>query len=221
MRPKASGISKEFAGLSKRGKSSKTELTVPVQSDPDLVANIQNGRSEAETALYDRFSARVYYLALRESRSPQDAEDVRAETFLRVLQAIRGNNLRSPTSLPSFILGTARNVLHELFQRRKRAGKTTEPETVELASPSHEELFLDAEVRHAVKRAIDRLKPRERHLIRLHFYEELPTQEIARRTGIAPERVRLVKSRALKRFRDYYGHLSQARLAKKVDTQSR
>jgi DNA-directed RNA polymerase specialized sigma24 family protein len=69
--------------------------------DVQAVADIQNGNAAAETALYERYCAKVYYVALRESRSPQDAEDVRAETFLRVLQAIRGNQVRSAAA-PSF-----------------------------------------------------------------------------------------------------------------------
>ena len=197
------------------------EEQAPAPVDFQLVADIQNGLGEAEAALYEKFSAKVYYLALRESRSPHDAEDVRAETFLRVLQAIRGNSLRSPEALGSYILGTTRNILHELFLRRKQAGKTTEPENVELTTPSHEKHFLDSEVQHAIERTIVRLKPRERDLLRMHFFEELPTQEIARRSGIAPERVRLVKSRALKRFREYYGRLNQATSSKKIDTQRR
>jgi RNA polymerase sigma factor (sigma-70 family) len=138
-----------------------------------------------------------------------------------VLQAIRGKSLRSPDALASFILGTTRNVLHELFQRRKLAGKTKEPEAADLSTPSHEERFLDSEVQHAIERTIVRLKPRERDLLRMHFYEELPTQEIARRAGIAPERVRLVKSRALKHFREFYWRLDRASAPKKIDTQRR
>jgi len=42
-------------------------------------------------------------------------------------------------------------------------------------------------------------------VLRMHYYEELPTEQIAERTAIAPERVRLVKSRALKHFRELYG----------------
>jgi DNA-directed RNA polymerase specialized sigma24 family protein len=48
----------------------------------------------------------------------------------------------------------------------------------------------------------------------MHFYEELPTEEIARRAAIAPERVRLVKSRALKHFREIHSRLELA--ARKV-----
>jgi RNA polymerase sigma factor (sigma-70 family) len=192
---------------------------VSAGADTELVTNIRNGRSDAEAALYERYAPKVYYLALRESRSPHDAEDVRAETFLRVLQAIRGNALRSPEAVASFILGTTRNVLHELYSRRRQSAAAKEPEPEDLSTPSHEEQFLDSEVQQAIQQTIVRLKPRDRDLLRMHFYEELPTHEIAKRSGIAPERVRLVKSRALKRFGEYYRRLTRGTPAKKADTQ--
>jgi DNA-directed RNA polymerase specialized sigma subunit len=49
----------------------------------------------------------------------------------------------------------------------------------------------------------------------MYYYEELPKEEIARRTGIAEERLRLLKSRALKKFREYY-----LRLRKTSDTKA-
>ena len=179
-------------------------------TDIELVVNIQNGQSEAEGALYEKYSAKVYYLALRESRSSHDAEDVRAETFLRLIQAIRRNQIRSAGALPAFILGVTRNVLRELYARRNQAGELVEPSPEHLSSPSHERLLLDHEVRVAVQKTIDRLKPRERAVLRMHFYEELPTDEIAVRAAIAPERVRLVKSRALQHFREIHERLKSA-----------
>lgn len=181
------------------------------RTDTELVGSIQNGRSESEAALYQKYSAKVYYLALRESKSAADAEDVRAETFLRVLQAIRGNQLRSAESLPAFILGVMRNVLHEFYARRRQSAQAVEPNGNELASPSHEHVFLDREVRLAVQETLERMKPRERAVLRMCFFEEQPTEEIARRVDIDPERVRLVKSRALKRFRELHGRGTASR----------
>ena len=189
-------------------------------TDPDLVLSIQSGRSDAEAALYQRYAAKVFYLALRESRSRHDAEDVRAETFLRVLQAIRANSLRQPEALAPFILGTTRNVLRELFERRKQAQVPAE-NAQEPIVISHEDYFLDREVRDAIGRTIAKLKPRDRDVLRMHFYEELSTEEIAGRSGIAPERVRLVKSRALKRFREFYGRLAEKPKLPSVDTKRR
>ena len=188
-------------------------------SDVDLVLEIQNGLTQAEAAVYEKYSAKVYYLALKQSRSQHDAEDVREETFLRVLQAIRSNQIRSAASLSGFILGTARNVLRELFARDQQAGKVAaDPATMDSAVPSHERLFLDGEVKQAIERAIAKLKPRERDLLRMHYYEELPPEEIARRSGIAQERVRLVKSRALKHFREVYERLQRSRRVEYLDT---
>ncbi len=191
-----------------------TQDQAPPSTDTQLVADIQNGQTQAEADLYQKYNSKVYYVALRESHSTHDAEDVCAETFLRVLQAIRGKELRSAAALSAFILGTTRNVLYELFSRRRQATKTTDPEDANLSLPSHEKLFLDSEVQEAVKQTIGRLKPRERDMLRMHFYEELPADEIARRFGIARERVRLVKSRALQRFREVYKRLDAATRAK-------
>jgi RNA polymerase sigma factor (sigma-70 family) len=195
-----------------------TQDPAPAPADVQIVADIENGLTQAETELYRKYQAKVYYLALRESGSTHDAEDVCAETFLRVLQVIRAKELRSPAALPAFIVGTTRNVLHELFSRRRQAGKTTDPEDADLSLPSHEKLFLDSEVQQAIKATIDRLKPRERDMLHMHFYEELPAEEIARRFGIARERVRLVKSRALRHFRDVYKRLDSGTGTKKLAT---
>jgi RNA polymerase sigma-70 factor (ECF subfamily) len=179
------------------------EAAAAIPSETQLVTRIREGQTDAEAELYQKFSNRVYYLGLRLTRSPADAEDIRAETFLRVLHAIRDNQLRSASSLAAYILGTARNVLRE-FLRNRRPGNIDPSSGPEPSMPSHEGIFFDSEVRKAIEETIARLKPRERELLRMHYYEELPRAEIARRSGIAEERVRLVKSRALKHFREIY-----------------
>src|SRR5215831_2614809 len=187
-----------------RDDSSTSELSLLSPTDTELVNNIQNGQIGAESALYEKYSAKVYYLALRESKSSHDAEDVRSETFLRVIQAVRGNEVRSAEALPAFILGVTRNVLRELYVRRRQARDDISSAAAHLITASHERLFLDHEVRLAIEKTIQRLKARERTILHMCFYEELPTEEIAKRMSIAPERVRLVKSRALKHFRELH-----------------
>lgn len=177
-------------------------------ADYEIVAGIQSGQTESESALYEKYSARVFYLALKGTRSQHDAEDVRAETFLRVLQAIRASQVRSADALGSFILGVTRNVLRELYAKRRQMADSVPADEAELAIPSHERVFLDQEVRIAIHKIIARLKPREQLVLRLLIYEELPSEEVARRTDIAPERVRLIKSRALKHFREIHSRLN-------------
>jgi RNA polymerase sigma-70 factor (ECF subfamily) len=175
-------------------------------SDADLVRSLLNGADSAGTELFERYSGRVFYLALRELRSPADAEDARAETFLRVFKAIQSQQVRSPDSLGSFILAIARNVILETFRSSHRA--MHDSEMPDLPSPEPDPM-LDEEVRQAIQATLHRLKPREREFLRLQYYEDLPKEEIAQRIGIDEERVRLIKHRSLKSFREIYERLKK------------
>src|SRR5581483_6138578 len=92
-------------------------------ADVDLVKQIQAGDPRAETLLFERYGARLYYLALSRTRSPQDAEDVRSETLLRVLLAIRNHQLRSPAALARFFLRTLDNVVLEMMRQENQANR--------------------------------------------------------------------------------------------------
>jgi RNA polymerase sigma factor (sigma-70 family) len=181
-----------------------------LSTDVRLVEEIRGGASDAESALYEKFSARVYYLALRELRSPADAEDARAETFLRVLQAVRGDALQSPQALSSFVLSTTRNVIREQHRQNRRTEQIDEVELDRDDKFARHQAFSDPAVKTAIERAIKRLKPREQQFLRMYYYEETSPDEIARVLGIKPERVRLIKSRALKSFREQYERLTKS-----------
>ena len=170
-----------------------------VPAEIDLIERIRTGDRAAEEALYQRYALRVYYLALKRSASPSDAEDLRSETFVRVLAAIRLGHLRQPAAFASFCFRTLDNVASEMSRHAHRTTALAYDPTAPAAAE-----FLDEDVKTAIRRAIARLKPRERDFLKMFYYEELPKDEIARRSGIPEERVRLLKSRALKSFREYY-----------------
>ncbi|MBS1790174.1 MAG: sigma-70 family RNA polymerase sigma factor [Acidobacteria bacterium] len=178
-------------------------------SNQDIVTRIRLGETEAEAALYEKFSARVYFTALSETHSQADAEDIRAETFLRVIQALRADKLRSADSLPSFIVGFTLNVVREHIRKKYRADSLEAYEYDIASDDSLEQAFLDAETSRALQEAVRHLKPREQEFLRLYFFEELPKQEIARKLGITEERIRLIKSRALQSFRDIYKKIAK------------
>lgn len=173
-------------------------------ADSDLVSSVEQGDKLAEGTLYEKYSERLYFLALSELHSREDAEDVRAETFIRVLQALRQGKLRKPESLASFIVGIALNVIRESRRGRLGTESLTDREGDLAGEASPEDVFLDHEVSISIAAAAKHLKAREREFLRMYYYEELPREEIARALGIKEERLRLIKSRALQRFREIY-----------------
>ncbi len=177
--------------------------------DADLVRKISDGETLAEEFLYEKFSSRIYFLALSELHSKDDAEDVRAETFLRVIQALRAGKLRSADSLPSFIVGFALNVIREHIRHKYRADSLEDYEHEIASDGSMEQVFLDAETGQALRQAAKQLKPREQQFLRMYYYEELSKEEISRKLGIKEERLRLIKSRTLQSFREIYKKMSK------------
>ena len=177
--------------------------------DRELAASIGQGDSTAETALYEKYSARIYFLALSELHSKEDAEDVRAETFLRVLQSLRQGQVRSPDSLGSFIVGTALNVIREQVRQSYKTQPLDDRELSLIGQRTIESAFIDTEASRAIEEAAGALKPREREFLRMHYYEELSKEEIARALGVKEERLRLIKSRALKKIREIYKTLTK------------
>jgi RNA polymerase sigma factor (sigma-70 family) len=171
----------------------------------ELVERIRRRDTTAEAALYEQFGPRVLYLAWRELRSSASGEDVRSETMMRVLQAIRDGKLRSPGALPAFVLQTARHVIHELLRQNGRFVPLPDdrPDPPAPVAEPH-----DPGEARALAKAIQQLGGRDRAFLRMHYYDELPRAEIARRLGVEEARVRLIKSRALQRFRDAYAKVT-------------
>lgn len=170
-----------------------------------VVEGIGAGDAEAIARLHQLYSERIFFLALRELRSRPDAEDVRNETVLRVIQAIRAGRLETPAALPGFVIGIARNVIREVLRKGGRT-ESMEDRDFPAREAAHE---VEPGVKRAIEYVIGRLKPRERDFLRLYYYEELSKEQISSRLGIHEDRVRLVKSRALKSFREVYQRITQ------------
>jgi RNA polymerase sigma-70 factor, ECF subfamily len=185
-------------------------LSSTTTNDGELATNVERGDSLAESALYQKYSERVLFLALSELHSRADAEDVRAETFIRVIQALRQGKVRKPESLSSFIVGIALNVVREHRRRSNATESLTDRESEFPGAGSPESVFLDKEVARSIQQITTQLGPREQNFLRLYYYEELSNEEIAQQLGIKTERLRLIKSRTLKKFREIYQKLAKS-----------
>jgi RNA polymerase sigma-70 factor (ECF subfamily) len=172
------------------------------ETDAELAEAIAGGDPAAETALYERYVARVRYIALRRLQSKELAEDACNETFVRAIAAIRNNRLRAAESVASFLLQTTRYVVLEML-RQQRPGHTAINEDDPRLVTLPEEPVDDATV-SAVRATLGELGERDRRFLRMYYFDELPGAEIARRLGISEDRVRLIKSRALQRFKRAY-----------------
>jgi len=155
-------------------------------------------------SLVDAHRDRVFGLALRMTRSEADAAEITQETFLSAYQHLK--DFRGDAAFGSWVHRIAAN--HALMRlRHKRVVQAaendlTEPEFTERGSLAQytgnewsrgtEEKALDAELRHAIQQATDRLPEGYREVFLLKDVEGLSYEQIAEALG---DSVPAIKSR--------------------------
>jgi RNA polymerase sigma-70 factor (ECF subfamily) len=137
-------------------------------------------------------------------RLPQAAEDVRQETFKRVLQALRKDGgLRQPERLGAFVNKVCNNVLLETFRgATKHPAPPDEPPEQSDPAMDQESDFVTAERKAAVARVLAALSPKDRELLKMIFFEERDKDEICKEMNVTAEYLRVLLHRAKTRFRD-------------------
>jgi RNA polymerase sigma-70 factor (ECF subfamily) len=155
-----------------------------------------------EAGLVRQFRDRLRLFALRRVRDPAAAEDVAQETLRRVLEASRAGRIENPSALPAFVFQTAQHICLQHFRSAEREGRAL----LRLSGDPPEQgphpltALITEERRIEVRNALARLKPEDRELLRLVYFEGVETETIAQRLGVSPGALRVRKHRVLARL---------------------
>jgi RNA polymerase sigma-70 factor (ECF subfamily) len=163
-----------------------------VRDDATLVALVLAGDQSAFAELVDRYHGEVYYLALRQLRQREDAEDLAQEAFLRAYRALAQYDPTRPFGAWLYAI-TARLCIDAHRRRRVRPVSLTRPEEGTAAEEREWEIpdktegpEAQAERRDEAIRLsvlVDRLPPDYRLAILLRHSQDLSYEEIAVATG--------------------------------------
>jgi RNA polymerase sigma-70 factor (ECF subfamily) len=178
-------------------------VTVNHPTDAALLAAARTD-ADAFRALYDRHAARVHAGLLRQTRDPDAAHDLTAETFAQAwLVRTRFRDESGGSALP-WLLGIARNVLLTSVRRRALeqracerlglrerldgAGATSAAEPTEAWLDGLDDLIAD-------------LPPAQREAVRLRFAEDRDYAGVAAALGTTEQTARVRVHRALRTLR--------------------
>ena len=152
--------------------------------DPPL-ADLAAGRAEAFAALYDRYAAKLYRAAVAMLGSPQDAEDVVQETFLRAFR--KRKEYRAIANFSTWLFTIAGNLAKSELRRRKRwrmfsLHKDEESDTgMDLPDETHRpDTVTESSIADVhIQQAISSLAENYRQVILLRDVEGMSYQEIS------------------------------------------
>jgi RNA polymerase sigma-70 factor (ECF subfamily) len=170
-------------------------------SDEEEVALLQvaSHQPEAFRRLYRHYYPRVFgYIAARVGRR-QDAEDIAATVFMRVVSALPKFDYRGPGSFAGWVFRIASNEVTQFYRSQKSAADVPLDDLPELSANaltpddalSRKELF-----RH-LRAQIKTLSPRRQEVVTLRFFAGLRNQEIAVALGLDERTVASHLTRAL------------------------
>jgi RNA polymerase sigma-70 factor, ECF subfamily len=139
------------------------------------------------------------------SRQAQD--DVRQETFARVLATLRRDNgLRQPERLGAFVNTVCNNVLFEHYRASSRQESLDGDDKPELPAGGAgiDDAVAARQLGERVREILSGLSVRDRALLQAIFLEEKDREEVCREMGVDGEYLRVLLFRAKQSFRTEY-----------------
>ncbi|MDR7554463.1 MAG: RNA polymerase sigma factor [Armatimonadota bacterium] len=169
--------------------------------DERLLEAFRRGEESAFTALVIKYREAVYRLARRMLGNHEDAADATQEVFIRAFRALARFDGRS--KLSTWLYRVTVNLCLDVRARVARAPLLDDdgPTTAAAAEADLEEEAAARETGRLVCRAIAALPPRQRAMVTLRVYHDLPYQEIARIMGCSEGTVKATMFAALRKLR--------------------
>ena len=174
--------------------------------DATYLQKLREGDSRTEQHFVAYFSKLLLIKLRSRLRSSPAVDDLRQETFVRVLKALRAEGgIRHPEKLGSFVNSVCNNVLQE-FYRSSSTVTTGEDGPINVADTTIDlEGMLDTEqVRRLVRQTLAQLPKKDQQLLRALFLEEKEKDEICRQFSVDRDYLRVLLHRAKQNFRVFY-----------------
>lgn len=170
-------------------------------TDEELVRRFQRGDEAAFSEFVARHQDRLYRLALLWSYDAQDAHDVVQEAFMRSYTGLMRFAFKAqPTT---WMVRIVRNVCHEMNRKRPTTTSTVDDEP-DTRTPMQQ--HATANTVREIRRLVARLPDRQRDVVILRVFEELPVADTARVMGCRPGTVKALLNKAMTRLRELTAH---------------
>jgi len=172
-------------------------------ADEDLIELLRGGSDEALTVLFDRYHRLVFHVALRIVRDPGEAEDVVQTVFLSIFRAVTNFDRRKGLVRVWLLQYAYHRALHR--KRHLTANQFYRWEELEAAMEVGAARAYLGDARENVRlvdQLLQRLKPRQRSVMELTYYEGLTAEEVSRRLNESVHVVRHDLQRSLAILRE-------------------
>lgn len=175
--------------------------------DAAYINNLRAGDTRTQEHFAAYFTELLHLKLRSRLQSPQAIEDVRQETFARVLASLRKEGaLRHPERLGAFVNTVCNNVLFEHYRASSRSQSLDEEGQPELPATGLDALGIVAarQLKTKVREILLDMPERDRSLLKAVFLDEKDRDEVCRERGVDREYLRVLLHRAKQSFKAEY-----------------
>ena len=161
-------------------------------NDQELVQAYIKGDQSAIEILINRHRSKVYTYILLTIKNQPLAEDLFQETFIKVIQSLRGGKYRDNGRFLSWVIRIAHNLIIDHFRKEKQMNSVSNDDSEvdlfnskKLSDSNIEELIVNSQIRAEIRTLINELPDDQREVVLLRHYGELSFKEIAEQTDVS------------------------------------
>jgi len=185
--------------------STSGEVLIFFEFNEAYLRKLREGDPSTEDHFVGYFSELVRTKLRSRQISPDIIDDIKQETFLRVLKNVREGKVREAASFGAYFNQTINNVSAERFRKDGRdvplepEHKESPPENGTYKNPLDK--VVDQEMVNIVKRVLHLLPKKDREILRAIYWLEMPKDEICKKFGVGRDYLRVLDLRAREKFR--------------------
>lgn len=176
--------------------------------DAAYLERLRSGDARTEEHFVSYFGELIQLKLRSRLSSRESIEDVRQETFLRVLGLVRSpNGLREPDRLGAFVNSVCNHVLLEHYRSKNKTESFLDSEaeaTLVNHDPSALSLLETKDAQRIVHQILKELTDRDRMLLKSVLLEERDKDEVCNEFGITRDYLRVLVHRAKQSFKSFY-----------------
>jgi RNA polymerase sigma-70 factor (ECF subfamily) len=161
-------------------------------NDQELVQAYIKGDQSAIESLINRHRSKVYTYILLTIKNQQLAEDLFQETFIKVIQSLRGGKYRDNGRFLSWVIRIAHNLIIDHFRKEKQMNSVSNDDTEvdlfnskKLSDDNIEEVIINSQIKIEIRTLINELPGDQREVVLLRHYGGLSFKEIAEQTEVS------------------------------------